>query len=197
MNEQDRQALVASLIQARQKLEYEIHLQYSRAREAMAKAKEAEEQDKFLLDMLAHYGHIEAARNPPALPRPLPLSANPTADEVAATWIVDYGLSDTARRWCEWLLQSKRVSSPSPVAAFFDKFPTTLKQQYNPDRNKAVEALRAQLNSWIEKGQTTMRYTNAKVMGPDTESAAKAINSFTDAATGFFQALAANHKESA
>jgi hypothetical protein len=170
MNEADRQALVQSLIEARKKLEYEIHLQYSIAKAAMAKAQEAEEQDKFLIGMLGQYGHVEsqAPVQRPAL-APLPISANPTQDEVAVRWIVEYGASDAARRWCEWLLAAKIVPSPSPVAMFYDRFPQTLKQQYNDDRNKAIEALRAQFNSWIEKGQTTIRYMNAKVHAAQQE----------------------------
>jgi hypothetical protein len=200
MNEQDRQALVASLLDARKKLEYEIHLQYSRAREAMTKAKEIQEQDEFLVQMLAHHGHIEASAATPALSPP-PISANPTADEVAARWIVEYGLSDTARRWCEWLLDTKRVPSPSPVATFFDKFPVTLQQQYNADRNKAVEALRAQLNSWIERGLTTIRYMNAQVHEPDPET--QQMKNLTAAAAEWHktqevaQAFAEYKKESA
>jgi hypothetical protein len=169
MNEEDRKALVASLSAAREKLEYEINLQSNKIVEAQAKMADALEQDRFLVGMLAHYGHVVPEAGVPALLPPPKLSENPTADEVAARWIVDYGLSDTARRWCEWLLETKRVPSPSPVAAYFDKFPLTLKQQYNPDRNKAIEALRAQVNSWIEKGVTNIRYLNSQVHEPEPE----------------------------
>ena len=57
----------------------------------------------------------------------------------------------------------RACTQPVSDRGIFRQFPATLKQQYNEDRNKAVEALRAQCNSWVEKGQTVIRYMNAKV----------------------------------
>jgi hypothetical protein len=86
-----------------------------------------------------------------------------TQDEFAAKWIVEFGPSEAARRWSEWLINSKQVPSPASVAMFYDKFPATLKKQYNPDRATAIEALRAQMRSWIEKGTTTLKYVKSQV----------------------------------
>jgi hypothetical protein len=175
------QAVIQALIDARKALADKKALHSRLAGGHFAIIHAIDEDDKHLVDMLTRYGHREepakasivggplnaalAASGKPAVPaKPEPRQLS--ADEVAAKWIVDYGVSDTARRWSEWLIDTKQLPDPSPVAMFFDKFPATLRQQYNVDRNKAIEALRAQINTWIAKKETKLIYKDSKVAAP-------------------------------
>jgi hypothetical protein len=113
-----------------------------------------------------------------------------TQDEFAAKWIVDFGPSEAARRWCEWLMNSKQVPSPATVAMLYDKFPATLKKQYNPERATAIEALRAQMRSWIEKRTTTLKYANSQVTAEP-----KPASNLTQATNERYQKAAATMAE--
>jgi hypothetical protein len=185
----DREAIIKSLISARAALEHEKQQYYRIAGDAIANAHQCDEDDKALVEMLARYGYKEPEKVKEASPtlalggllNLLPKNSaattveqpKPTLDEIAAKLIVDFGVSDAARRWCEWLFKTKQVPDPSPVRAFYDKFPAALKAQYNSDQANAVEALRAQVRSWIDKGTTTLNYKDSQVSAPIKAPAAQ------------------------
>ncbi|HEY1867176.1 MAG TPA: hypothetical protein VGG70_02700 [Candidatus Cybelea sp.] len=141
-----------------------------------------------MVEMLARYGHIEKPKDsatngqakpgktspgkPEGLSGPVPaIGAEPKAEapqpslnEVAAKMIVDFGAVDAARRWCEWLIRTHQFGTPTVnVGMFLDKFPPALRNQYNKERATAVEALRAQVRSWIDRGTTTLEWERSKV----------------------------------
>ncbi|HVN70130.1 MAG TPA: hypothetical protein VMU38_10840 [Candidatus Binatia bacterium] len=158
------EALIAKLVEARAALAVKKRYHLKMSGDHFGAVQMLDRDDKELLAMLARYGYKEPQGEQDTA------SGQLTNDELAAKWIIEYGSIATARMWTEWLVNNKVIESPATVAAVLDRFPMTLRQQYNADRNKAIEALRAQLVSWIEKNQTKLRYADAKIWAAKPET---------------------------